>query len=560
MDKRVNLFDIKNYRIKRKLDQAIPNPLAELISNFKDTFEYYGNKKFKNVNVDYEIKCDILKFEGLNNDKVVNVSLINPFINVNLHVNNNNISILPNQNQSSSKSMLVGVVDKDKKALMDEGNQISKEIESKLVLESKKKQLVLSSNSVSDKNIKNFSIFGQNNKSENIEPNSLFGNNSSNLFGAQGSKNPPNFSLFNNIPIKQDPKPEEKKKEEVKSILEPIPNIRINKDININTNHIQLNPPRPNQIQQNQPINEPVVPISENLVVPDLSNAKQFQNKIIKMSENYNKIKVEIDTIYRNESNKRGITMMKDAINQKLNQMSTDNEVPHLTNLAIDMLLSFEQSGKEDLYLYTVDYICKTLIIKSEGYRTEKKSLIYRLGKVVSVLDQKIPIFGDYFISILTFRCPFVIPKIFSRRECRDDEEYSKKMGFAYKEQNSTEHLGDMECHSYLFFSFLELDRNKKYSKYVENFLQNLFTESCIYPMAGVVNGFIDAMGQSIRQNYQSLYDQFMIKIVDYIKLLETAKNGCKSSGIKSRVDTSIHFIKKNILTLKRNQPTEMFK
>ena len=78
--------------------------------------------------------------------------------------------------------------------------------------------------------------------------------------------------------------------------------------------------------------------------------------------------------------------------------------------------------------------------------------------------------------------------------------------------------------------------------------------------MAAVTNAFLDTFGSSFKQNYSILFEDFSKKISDYLKLLEGVKNNLKSSDIKSKVSTFIHFIKKNLDSIKKNQPTAMFK
>ena len=507
----LKLTDFSKYRLKRFLSNKDPvEMISDLLVGLNEQLMDNINKRWK-PEVIPNFNCDLIHFEDDIKGKKTIVNLINPQININVSINKQPSFNNLNHNVSNNNVNVI-IKEEDIKNKIGNSTNLFQNIENKSV---------------------NIGLTNQNN------------------------------SLLNNSNIQQ-------KKPEIKEL--PLPKndlAKPNQTNQLNSNILIPNKNNNNEEIQNK-INSSKYPVisSQNAGnvsnimnnVPGIIQEKSLQKKMIAMSENYVNIKSEVDKINKNQGHKKNINEITDNINIRFNQISTDESIQPLINEILSILQKLERANNDDLYIYTIDYICKRIITKTEGYNNDKKINIYRLSNLSAILDQSISIFGDFFVSILTYRCPFIIPKIYLKKDFKSEEEYSKKMGFAYATQTAVEHLSDMEAHAYLFFGFIQNDKNKRYSKYVEHFTKSVFTEAPIYPMAAVTNAFLDTFGSSFKQNYSILFEDFSKKISDYLKLLEGVKNNLKSSDIKSKVSTCIHFIKKNLDSIKKNQPTAMFK
>jgi len=584
----INLFNSNQFRIKRKNTIRSDNPVDELSDRIHTVIEDIAlrNKRFKPVCVS-TFNCDFFTVEESKKDRKIIYNLINPCINVNIQMNNpspivnNNILALDNPKKSVEG---LNHIKLNNKTSINSNNNIlsSNQLQTSTTsttnnsLFNLQKKEEEKQNEASQLFPKDSNFFG------NQKTNSLFslqnndGNNAGfpigNLFGSSTN------NVISGVQRNQDsslsiitkPKKEENEHDRNKNLISQH-NILFNPLVNNNSANP---PPSQVQIQINLPNNNPrQIDINNNSqsersnnintsgeAQSNLTPSKAFQQKLVLMSDNYNKIKLEIEKISKNQNYLKGINSIIDKINLKFNQISTDDSINEVVNESISILNQLERSNQDDLYIYTIDYICKRIITKAEGYFNDLKINIHRLSKIVAALDQNVTIFGDFFITILTFRCPLVIPKIYKMKECKSQEDYSKKMGFAFVEQNATDHLSDMESHAYLFFGFIQQEKNRRYTKYIQFFIENLFTEECIYPMAAVVNGFLDSFGNTFKQNYESFYNGFVNQLPNWQKKMEETKNKCKSSDIKSKVNTHLHFIKKNLELIKKNTPTTMFK
>ena len=546
----VDLYTLRNYRKKTYFRQRTDNPIDEISLRIQDVLEEIKekNKRYK-PEVFTDFKCKLFNFEENRDDEFF---LLKPQININIHVNNpiiNNPSFVFKKNDV----LLVNNKKEDNlfipKLIDDKGSAITQITNKSIVIEEKpviKSTSIFSANSFSNL-VNDKPLISQQTTANTNAFSSIFKDNKDNSKLLESDKN----NKFN-IDIK------DKTNNSV---------FRLNKNENIAPNQIieLVNLSIKDQISKDIQVAPNPIQIEQinNIIVqnPVIIPSKQFQNKLILMSQNYNMIKEQIEKIIKNPNYKENINRIIDKINLKFNQVSTDNDIRNLTTEIISILKDLERNNKDDFYIFSIDYVCKRLITKSEGYNNDSKKNIFRLSKIVSELDRQISMFGDYFFSIIAFRCPFIIPKIYNKKECKSEDEYSKKMGFAFAAQNAVEHWSDMESHSYLFFGFLQQANNSSnFSKYVEYFTENLFNEACIYPLAAVVNGFIDSYGTKFKERNCTNFNEFCVKITNYIKLLEGVKNNCKSADIKAKVNTSIHFIKKNIDCVKKNLPTSLFK
>jgi len=590
----INLFNSNQFRIKRKNNFRSDNPIEELSDRIHTVIEDIAirNKRFKPVCLS-TFNCDFFTVEESKNDRKIVYNLINPSINVNIQMNNptpvvNNNNLPLKNPKKSVEGLNENKVNHRTSSFPNNTNLSSNQLQSSTTITNNNNGLLNRQKKEEEKRNEASGIFPQDsNFFGNQSTNNLFslqnnhGNNTilsiGSLFGSSANsivsgvqRNQDNsFNITNKL------KKEENENNRNKNLLGQINNLTNPPVINNTVNslpsnvQIQINLPisnnNPLQIDNNNNNLQSERTIANNIntsgQAPSNSNpSKAFQQKLVLMSDNYNKMKLEIEKISKNPNHLKGINNIIDKINLKFNQISTDDSIKEVVNESISILNELEKSNQDDLYIYTIDYICKRVITKAEGYSNDLKINIHRLSKIVAALDQNVAIFGDFFISILTFRCPLVIPKIYLMKECKSQEEYSKKMGFAYVNQNATEHLSDMESHAYLFFGFIQQEKNRKYTKYIQFFIENLFTESCIYPMAAVVNGFLDSFGNTFKQNYESFFNGFLTKLPNWIKTMEETKNKCKSSDIKSKVNTHLHFIKKNLDLVKKNSPTTMFK
>ena len=187
-----------------------------------------------------------------------------------------------------------------------------------------------------------------------------------------------NTNSLINIPKNQEKRSEIKEPSKENNVAISIPNLVQIKNNQVNDNIKSIS----NEIQINQP-QDLVIPsqnISKDIPINIISNpipGNLFQSKLIAMSENYVKIKAEVEKIAKNPTYKARINDITYSIKIRLNQISTNDSLPLLISEILSIL-----SKNDDLYKNTIDYVCNRIITKAEGYNNDKNIDIFRLGMI----------------------------------------------------------------------------------------------------------------------------------------------------------------------------------
>ena len=388
-----------------------------------------------------------------------------------------------------------------------------------------------------------------NDKTNLFSSNSLFGNaNTTSLRTTDPISNLPKdteIKTKDQIIISSNPN-ETIKKPESKTIK----NVS-NKDITTTL----IKPNEPNSITQITGMNDSAQIQTDSKEV----KSNDALSNLISASRNYLKIKLVIGSfvgINQDYYNKLEVTLK-----EKITQTTNEEHINETTNFFLGLLEELFKSKKENEYLFTINSICQLLIIKCEQYKDDNSMFNYYLAKIISALSSRHTLFKDVFISMMTFKCPYVIPKFFKRQDFNSIEEYLKAIGMC-KDETFNDFLSHMESYSFLYFSFILQNKNLFYlAKTFWDSINN--EEKTVYPMGGVVFSFLNILGEKIRKENPQTYISIIKKFQDHLVKLTAMKNSIndpKLKALKDQIAKSIFQIKDICNTILKNNPTDFTK
>jgi hypothetical protein len=233
-----------------------------------------------------------------------------------------------------------------------------------------------------------------------------------------------------------------------------------------------------------------------------------------------------------------------------MQQFSSDADIDK-TVLKIKNILK-ELITQYDYYIYTVDYLLKCLLIKSEKYLNEDKKNYVTFSKLVTQLSNDNVLIRNYFFHLIAYKCPYVIPKLFTDKDYQDEKTRRKRLGFSdtsTENERLVDFLNNMECYSYLYFNFL-LQNNL--IELIKDYMSNLQTVTITHPIGSAFKVFLYILGPKIKEieGMQKLTEIF----TRMTKTLEEIKNKTTQSDIKSVLSANIRLMKKYHLNLKDNK------
>jgi hypothetical protein len=370
---------------------------------------------------------------------------------------------------------------------------------------------------------KNFQIFD--NKPQKIQENSQTPIQVNNLFGTDTSKlineknNFPNNQIISANKIVSQPEP--KIIQQVQQISKPSESTNNNNNSN-------------NKIQSSAQANSNISNEKINFLLKDnlLKAANSYWN-----NREY-RIKLSNDPANKSQKNK----IMTEYANPTIDQLATIQDLPEKVKTIKLLLKELFENKKFDLYDFTLNYICQKIISKSENYLKDRKQLLL-FSQFIYEISKGFRLIEDYYLMILAYKCPYVIPKVFTKKDYSDKDTLMKRLGYSDPEEPVSTWITNIECYCYLFFGYLSLNSQKieVISEYVRS-LEKLPVE---FPLSTAFKAFLNSLGPI----YKSKVDGGAItlkKLVGrYVKELEEMNKKTKSSDLKSIAADNIHFIKK---------------
>jgi hypothetical protein len=315
---------------------------------------------------------------------------------------------------------------------------------------------------------------------------------------------------------------------------------------NLNTKSTVDNKPLP---VENKPLiadNKP-----EEAVVKDIAAKPRFKDILLSASDNYyRKLRLTVKAIAEKKEYKSITEKIMVDVNPLMAQLLTESDVPSVSLKINKILKEFKDNKKDDLYIFTLDFIYKRLLFKSQGYKNEDKVNFFTFAKLVNKIKENNEIASDYFLQYITYKCPYIIPKIFTKKDYPDSKELRKRMGFTNEEESLEELYGNIECYALVYFNYLMMNRN--FHPIIEEFLSDLEVTPIEYPMACVVKVYIYLCGALMKEKGQFKKLEDVAK--KYQETLDKLKSQATSGGTKSYLSANSRFIKKYITNIKNNK------
>lgn len=321
-----------------------------------------------------------------------------------------------------------------------------------------------------------------------------------------------------------------------------------------------LNVQKQNEVKKEEPKEVQDTTKKQELISVDKNSIglNPIKDKLTKSAQNYWSLRSKISEMSENSKNKVIIEKVMTEINLVINQLSTEEDVNKSAESINKVLAELTKLRNKDMYIFTLDYICKRLVFKSEKYKDEPKRNFLIFSKMMTLVSVNNSLVADFFIQILCYKCPYVIPAIYNSSHFKDPKELKKRLGFSSEDESVVDFMNNMECYSYLYFSFLSM--NKKYLPVIQEYLTCLETSSVEYPLSATLKAFLNSLGAYIKEKVTSGQDRTKAIVSKFVKAFEEIKNKKTTQNqVKSLITSNVHFCKTYMKNIMDNKPTEMY-
>lgn len=301
--------------------------------------------------------------------------------------------------------------------------------------------------------------------------------------------------------------------------------------------------------------------------------------KLQTASDNYFKLRNKLNEISEDKNKKIITDKIATEINVMINQLSQMEDINNSSTKISIILQEFKKLNHTELYLYTIDLLLRRLIVKSENYKNEHKRNYLIFGKFVFELNKIVGnnMISDFFLQIISFKCPYISFKEFNKADFSDFKIYRKRLGFAGEDESMSNFFSNIESYSYLFFSYLFFslkyyhsnESQTKYKhylsnllKYLEDFLKHFETcenKNIEYPHVIIYKVFLNCLGNVISKHIYDANEKIVEISKRIIKLMEEKKKNPKvSAEIKSLISDNLHFIRTYTKEVRERKITDM--
>jgi len=308
------------------------------------------------------------------------------------------------------------------------------------------------------------------------------------------------------------------------------------------------------QVKEEPKINQgTVVSTNEKVTVSQLLH----REKIKKCADVYWNLRDVLKRISQNPKHKERTDKICCEINPIIDQISQEEDLDERINM-INVLLNeiFNMKSKE-LYIFAINYICQRLILKSDKYRKEHKKIFITLAKFIYKISLENQLIQDYFIMMISYKCPYIIPITYSKQDFKDNYSYMKRLGYSSEKETVSDMINNMECYGYLYFAFLTCDN--KFFPLIKEYIDCLDTITIDYPITTVYKTFLNTLGNLVKNKIPDYTDKLKKISEKILKVLNDLKANSKSSLLKSIAGENIHFIKLYIKNILAGVKTDMY-
>jgi hypothetical protein len=289
--------------------------------------------------------------------------------------------------------------------------------------------------------------------------------------------------------------------------------------------------------------------------VPEIAPKKElkYRELLLKASENYYRT---VRVIVKGISEKREFNSVTEKImlelNESMSQLQEEKDIPPTVLKVNKILKEFKANKKDDLFIFAVDFFYKRLFIKCKGYKNEDKRNFVKFAMLSSAVIKEFDIASDCFLQIMSYRCPYIIPKIFKKVDFSNPKELRKRLGFADEDESLEALYSNMECYALVYFNVLLLDSNR-YLPIILEFLDALEDTPIEYPMVCIFKIYIYLCGKLLKE--KKLFDRLENLAKKYNESIDKWKNTKGITGeTKAYVSANGRFIKKYINNIKLNK------
>lgn len=301
--------------------------------------------------------------------------------------------------------------------------------------------------------------------------------------------------------------------------------------------------------------------------------------KLRLLSDNYFNLRSKINKISEDKTKKAISDKITTEINVTINQLSQMDDISNNATRISALLSELKKQSQLELYLFTIDFLFKRLIYKSEKYKSEHKRNYLIFGKFVFELNKLVGsnVVCDFFMQMIVYKCPYIAFKVINKADFPDDKTYKKRLGFTNESESMTDFFSNIESYSYLFFAFLfhslrfysSNPNHPNYKHYLSNLLMYLedfinFFESCEskeikYPHVVIYKVFLNCLGNETLKHVPNFTEKLIkiaMKIVKHME--EQKKKPGVTAEIKSLITDNLHFIKTYVKEIKERKLTDM--
>jgi hypothetical protein len=281
----------------------------------------------------------------------------------------------------------------------------------------------------------------------------------------------------------------------------------------------------------------------------------KFKDQFLKASNNYyTNLRLRVKETAERKDYKSQVEKILLDVNTQISQLQQESGIQIVINCLKKIFAELKDAKKDDLYMLTLDFVYKRLLLKSAGYLREEKSTFVTFAKLIWNLSLHSKIAADSFFQIITYRCPYIIPKSYNKNDYPNPDELRRRQGFSDKPdapESLESLLNNMECYALIYFNFLILDM--KYFPIIEEFLLALEVTKIEYPMICIVKTFIYVCGKLLKEKGQ--FGKLEAIGKKYQEEIEKMK--VKAGNMKSYLLAGSRLIKKYLFNIKNNKKTD---
>ncbi len=279
-----------------------------------------------------------------------------------------------------------------------------------------------------------------------------------------------------------------------------------------------------------------------------------FKQKLINSSNNYWQIRSKIKEIFNFNGNQNSINNMLKQTNEILNQLTSKICLTECIKKYIFMISGIIKSKNKELFIVSIDCLCKMITKKSQSFRSEKKEIYWVLSSMVIQISKQYPIISDFFIQFCVYICPYLIPLTFNKADFPNENDFKKRSGFTNNKEGVLDFLNNMECYSYLYFSYINQLESTKKQLFLNSFVSN-YSDSTLkidYPQITVFTVFYNMFCNKLSGEHSTMLGNTRTRITTHIDNLK--KHGITNNALRSMINQYLFSLNENYKRVQNNK------